>query len=224
MISLTGPGTKGILLLFVVMTVLSCSEEEIVYPSVPSDTEPDKILLKAGEFETKAAQYKADYGTLVVPENRNKAESRLIELPVIRIHSSGNGPAEPIFYLAGGPGSSNMDFMPADYMLSNHDFVMVGYRGVDLDGYTMMEVIEDMEAARISLDYDRINLFSGIYGTRVAFIYGLKHPDIISRSVMIAVNPPGRFVWEPETVDSQLEHYADLWSKEPEMSHALLIF
>lgn len=263
MISLTKPGTKSIAFLFGIMTMLGCSDEEIIYPSVPSDTDPDQIVLETGEFETNSSKYKASYGTLLVPENRNKAGSRLIELPVIRIYSSGNGHAEPIFYLAGGPGSSNMDFMPADYMLSNHDFVMVGYRGVDgssvldcpevqkaikgdgdvlneenlknlgnawtncatrlkeegvdLDGYTIMEVIEDMEAARIALGYDRINLLSGSYGTRVAYIYALKYHDIINRSVMMAVNPPGRFVWEPAIVDSQLKYYADLWAKDPEM-------
>ncbi len=34
---------------------------------------------------------------------------------------------------------------------------------------------------------------------------------------MMAVNPPGHFVWEPAATDSQLKYYADLLAKDPEM-------
>jgi pimeloyl-ACP methyl ester carboxylesterase len=247
-----------------IATLLGCASRKITFPAAPLDKKANSLVLKAGKFETASNKYKADFGTLVVPENRDKAGSRLIELPVIRIHASGSNPTEPIFYLEGGPGQSNTRFMPPDYLLSNHDFVQVGYRGadgsmvldcpevqkavkgndevlsekalkkvgeafvscfsrlkevgVDLDSYTMMEVIEDLEAARVALGYKRIHLLSASYGTRLAYIYGLKHPDSIYRSAMIGVNPPGHFVWEPETLDAQLKYYADLWAKDPKMS------
>jgi len=35
---------------------------------------------------------------------------------------------------------------------------------------------------------------------------------------MISVNPPGRFVWEPQMIDAQLKHYAALWAKDSAMS------
>jgi pimeloyl-ACP methyl ester carboxylesterase len=94
----------------------------------------------------------------------------------------------------------------------------LGAQGIDLDGYTMLEVIEDNESVRKALGYDRMNLLSGSYGTRVAYLYGLKHPESISRSAMIAVNPPGHFVWEPQTIDTQLKDYSQLWSKDSTMS------
>jgi pimeloyl-ACP methyl ester carboxylesterase len=90
-------------------------------------------------------------------------------------------------------------------------------QGVDLDGYTMLEVIEDNEAARKALGYERIDLLSGSYGTRVAYLYGLKHPGSIRRSAMVCVNPPGRCVWEPEMIDRQLKHYSVLWSQDSVM-------
>ena len=90
--------------------------------------------------------------------------------------------------------------------------------GIDLDGYTMIECIEDIEAVRNALGYERINLISGSYGTRVAYLYGLKHPEHIRRSAMICVNPPGGFTWEPETIDRQLRRYSDLWSQDSVMS------
>ena len=87
-------------------------------------------------------------------------------------------------------------------------------RGVDLDGYTMLETIEDNESVRKVLGYERIHLLSASYGTRIAYLYGLKHPERIFRSAMISVNPPGHFVWEPQVIDSQLRYYAALWSKD----------
>ena len=87
--------------------------------------------------------------------------------------------------------------------------------GVDLDGYTLPEVIEDMEAARAGLGYERINLLSGSYGTRVAMFYASLYPKSTNRSVMVAVNPPGHFVWEPDVIDAMIAYDADLCAGDP---------
>jgi pimeloyl-ACP methyl ester carboxylesterase len=86
--------------------------------------------------------------------------------------------------------------------------------GVDLAGYTLAQRIDDLEAARVALGYDRINLISQSVGTRTAMIYSWRYPQSIDRSVMIAVNPPGHFVWDPETTDEQIQHYADLCAED----------
>ena len=82
--------------------------------------------------------------------------------------------------------------------------------GIDLAGYTIPEVVADFEAVRETLGYGRINLLSESYGTRIAQIYAQMVPDSIHRSVMIGVNPPGHFIWEPEIVDAQLAQYGAL--------------
>ena len=193
----------------------------------------------------------------MVPENRSNPAARLIALPVKRIRSGSSHPAEPIFYLGGGPGISNMGFKPPAWLLAEHDIVLVGYRGVDgtpkldcpevskavmgvggdllspasldgmgkamgacaarlqrqgvdLAGYTIPEVVEDMESARTALGYTRIDLLSESYGTRVAQIYADMHPASLLRSAMIGVNPPGHFYWEPAVVDAQVAYYASI--------------
>jgi pimeloyl-ACP methyl ester carboxylesterase len=90
--------------------------------------------------------------------------------------------------------------------------------GIDLDGYTMLEVIDDNESVCKALGYERINLLSSSYGTRVAYLYGLKYPKKIFRSAMIGVNPPGRFVWEPAKIDELLRRFSVLWSQDTVMS------
>ena len=87
-------------------------------------------------------------------------------------------------------------------------------QGVDTDGYTVAEVVDDMEAARTGLDYEHINLLSASYGTNVARIYAYMYPESIFRSAMIAVDAPGATVQEPQVVDEQLEYYADLCAQD----------
>ena len=90
--------------------------------------------------------------------------------------------------------------------------------GIDTDGYTLTEVVEDLEDARVALGYSKIHLLSQSYGTRLAMIYSWMYPDSIERSAMISVNPPGHFVWSAERIDEQLRYYADLCRQDPECS------
>ena len=98
---------------------------------LPPGASPGLAERTSGSYETKTATYRTDEAILVVHENRNDPASRLIALPIKRIHSSAQQPAEPIFHLTGGPGASNMDFAPSDGLLARHDVVLVGFRGVD---------------------------------------------------------------------------------------------
>lgn len=74
-------------------------------------------------------------------------------------------------------------------------------------------MIGDLEAARQALGYEQINLISYSYDTRVAQLYTNQYSDHIHRSIMVSVNPPGRFFWEPEMIDAQIEHYAQLYAQ-----------
>ncbi len=209
-------------------------------------------------------KYESHNGVVVVPENRSKPDSRLIEIPFIQIHATGDSVAEPLFFLNEGPGNPNIDsYRFVNDLIYNHDIVLVGYRGVDgsvvlncpevdeffnnlpgdlteqatldsmaaaysrcasrvlgegidTDGYTMKEVIQDFEDTRLALGYNRINLLSASYGTRLAMIYAWVYPESIHRSAMISVNPPGRFEWRPEVMDEQIRYYSDLYKTDQE--------
>lgn len=231
-------------------------------PSLPTTlTKPHTLPLKRSTIKIEGQPVAVERGMLRVPENRSKAEARAIEIPIVRYRSRSDRPADPIFWLDGGPGMSNLSFKPPLKLLDNHDVVLVGYRGadgssilkcpeiaralkgvggdvlnaasranlqravaraaqnlsasgVDLEGYTIPEVVGDLETAREALGYDRVNLLSGSYGTRVAQIYAYLHPDQITRSIMIGVNPPGHFVWTPDAVDAKLADFAAVWSRD----------
>jgi pimeloyl-ACP methyl ester carboxylesterase len=90
--------------------------------------------------------------------------------------------------------------------------------GVDLAGYSVPQRVDDLEAARVALGYDRIDLVSESAGTRTAMIYAWRYPESVQRSVMIGVNPPGHFVWDEKTFDEQIERYAELCSHDESCS------
>jgi len=255
----------AVICLPLVLFLFGCGSKNIEYPAPSAKAEDGNFVSKRCAFKFGGKNYPAEYGTITVKENRSNPSSRLIHLPVIRIHARSQNTNEPLFGLAGGPGQSNMLWSPIDSLLYDHDFVMLGYRGVDgpvvldcpeinevmkeggddllsnqslkniakaweadvnrfksngvdINGYTIPETVEDMEAVRIALKYVKINLISESYGTRVAYIYGLMHPDKIFRSVMIGANPPGKFIWDPGIIDEQINYYSSLWAGDTIMS------
>ena len=76
--------------------------------SVPKGAHAGDLILDSCTYATENGGFEADCGTLVVPENRADPQSRLIALPVTRIHAKSDHPREPIFRLEAGPGITNM--------------------------------------------------------------------------------------------------------------------
>jgi pimeloyl-ACP methyl ester carboxylesterase len=247
------------------LMLAACGGAKQAPVTVPAGAQAgDLVGLEPCTYEANKVEYDADCGTLVVPDNRSDPDSLLIALPVIRVRATGDNPAEPIFYLSGGPGTSNLHFQNLEDVIETHDFVQVGYRGVDgsvvldcpeireavrkaramlsdealesytaagascakrlqaegvdLAGYNLTETIDDNEDTRVALGYERIDLLGGSYGTRPEMIYMWRHPDSLHRVVMLAVNPPGHFMWDAKVIDEQIEDYARLCAQDPECS------
>jgi uncharacterized membrane protein YdfJ with MMPL/SSD domain/pimeloyl-ACP methyl ester carboxylesterase len=86
--------------------------------------------------------------------------------------------------------------------------------GVDLAGYSIPAQVDDLEAARKALGYGPIDLVSESVGTRMAMIYAWRYPASIHRSVMIGVNPPGHFLWDPKQTDALIGRYSRLCAED----------
>lgn len=75
--------------------------------------------------------YVLEKGTIQVPENRDRPDSRTITLPFHRLRAASSS-SRPLFLFNGGPGSSNLSFSLVPRALwGTRDLVLVGYRGVD---------------------------------------------------------------------------------------------
>ena len=67
------------------------------------------LTLKPYVFEnSQKEKVDAEFGVLLVPENRQNPRSNLIELAFVRFKSTAKNPGAPIVYLAGGPGGSGI--------------------------------------------------------------------------------------------------------------------
>jgi pimeloyl-ACP methyl ester carboxylesterase len=119
--------------------------------SVPSGAHAGQVKLHSCNYATESGSYRADCGTLVVPESRQNAHSPLIALPVTRIRARSEHPGTPIFRLEGGPGLTNMKFKKASRFTDDHDVVLVGYRGVD--GSVRLDCPEVESALKHSTDF-----------------------------------------------------------------------
>ena len=119
--------------------------------SVPQGAHAGQLTMHPCTYSTEKGGYRADCGTLVVPEDRADPRSRLIALPVTRILARSSHPLAPIFHLNGGPGITNMTFPQASRLAAQHDVVMVGYRGVD--GSSVLNCPEVTAALQNSADY-----------------------------------------------------------------------
>src|SRR5215813_13532249 len=76
---------------------------------IVAQQEPGTLKIKPYTFENdKKEKVDAEFGTLLVPENRSNQQSNLIELAFVRFKSTAKNPGPPIVYLAGGPGGSGI--------------------------------------------------------------------------------------------------------------------
>jgi pimeloyl-ACP methyl ester carboxylesterase len=85
------------------LTVLICAV------TLSAQQKAGALKLKPYVFENdKKEKVDAEFGTLLVPENRSNPQSNLIELAFVRFKSTAKNPGAPIVYLAGGPGGSGI--------------------------------------------------------------------------------------------------------------------
>lgn len=232
--------------------------------NVYSQSKERFTLLKKEIIKIENHEYVLIRGELTVPEDRSKPDSRVLTIPVQIIKAAQASTAAPIFWLDGGPGASNIlsvekiaSASPSK-LLANHDFVCIGYRGVDgstvlqskkinkafkginhkmlsdeslnnvetkireyctnlkregvdINQYTILNVIDDIDDARNALGYTSINLLSASYGTRVALLYNYKFPTVVTRTLMIGACPPGYFLTRQEQAENTIHYYDSLY-------------
>ena len=225
------------------------------------DLEEALMNLDIGEFTAQESfvkinksKYRVKKGVIAVSETYEEGSEKIL-IPYVKFLSTSASQYDPIFYLGGGPGQSNMTYTPNPKYFENRDYVLIGFRGVDgnikldsqeiskaikgvnnnlfsnesfenliiatrvfqnrldseqidLNNYTILNVIKDLETARIIFGYTKINLRSSSYGTRVALLYKQIHPEVIHRSLMESFNPPGGFIWNPEIIENQLQQFS----------------
>ncbi len=73
----------------------------------------------------------------------------------------------------------------------------------DLTKYTTEAIVDDLDDVREFLGYEKINLWGGSYGTRVALAYLRQHPEHARAAVIKGVAPMGFAIGADFAVDTQ---------------------
>ncbi|MCP3675093.1 MAG: prolyl aminopeptidase [Gammaproteobacteria bacterium] len=130
---------------------------------------------------------------ILYPEIKPYAEHSLevSDIHNLYIEECGSPDGIPVVFIHGGPGGGcNSDhrrfFDPEKYRI-----ILFDQRGcgrstphASLVENTSQDLINDMEAIRVSLDVDRWMLFGGSWGSTLALLYSESFPDRVSAMVL----------------------------------------
>ncbi len=107
------------------------------------------------------------------------------------------GRGAPLVIVHGGPGASHDYFLPYLLPLARHnELVFIDERGsgrsqklVDPAGYTVENMVEDVEAVRQALSLGKITLLGHSYGGVLAQAYALKYQNNLTHLILCSTFP-----------------------------------
>lgn len=122
------------------------------------------------------------------------------------------GRGQPVVVLHGGPGADHSYMLPmSEQLIGERRFVFYDQRGSlrsrsPIENVSMPNHVEDLDALRVALGHERIDIISHSAGTLLAFEYLAKYPARVGNLVLVGALPHknGRTYFDAE--------YARLWA------------
>jgi proline iminopeptidase len=119
-------------------------------------------------------------------------EDGFVDLRGVMIYYVALGRGEPLLIVHGGPGASHDYFLPYLLPLARHNrLIFIDERGSgrsqkleDPSGYTVENMVEDVEAVRIALHLGKITLLGHSYGGALAQAYALKYQKNLTHLIL----------------------------------------
>jgi len=142
------------------------------------------------------------------------------------------GRGAPLMIVHGGPGASHDYFLPYLLPLARHNrLIFIDERGSgksqilqDPKGYTVENMVEDVEAVRQGLALGKISLLGHSYGGVLAQAYALKYQASLTHLILASTFPSAKqmndvFVRMKEKMDPLLREEIDKMEKEGLFGH-----
>ena len=127
----------------------------------------------------------------------------------LRIWYQALGEGVPIVMIPGGPGGNSDPFRQTHTLLRGHArVVLMDNRGRGLSGdpgtapgtFTLENDVRDVDAVRNALRADKIIVFGHSYGSMVAMMYALRHPDH-TLALITSAGVPGATAFQERNID-----------------------
>jgi pimeloyl-ACP methyl ester carboxylesterase len=107
---------------------------------------------------------------------------------VVMIDQRGTGRSRPLSCVElGSPATAYLPLYPSDAVARCRKALETES---DLTHYLTQDAVEDLDAVRAALGYEKIDLQGLSYGTTVALRYLATHPDRVRAAVLMGVAPP----------------------------------
>lgn len=121
-----------------------------------------------------------------------RIEEGYIDAKGVMIYYKVFGKGDPLFIVHGGPGASHDYFLPYILPLArNNKLIFIDERGSgrsekleDVKGYTVENMVEDVEQVRQSLNLGKVSLLGHSYGGVLAQAYALKYQENLSHLIL----------------------------------------
>jgi pimeloyl-ACP methyl ester carboxylesterase len=164
-----------------------------VVPAVATQARPDPLFLIAGgpgqgSIETFALQLGAFAG---IRRERD----------IVLVDQRGTGSSNRLTCAMPEEALETGDLPPAEMQALAEECLAELPAGVEF--YTTSVAVRDLDAVREALGYERVNLYGGSYGTRVAQHYARRYPDRTRSVVLDGLVPPGFPLVERIAIASQ---------------------
>lgn len=88
-------------------------------------------------------------------------------------------------------------------------------RGIDVAGYTPIEMADDVAELAAALGYERVNLMGHSYGTFLGLAILERHPELVARFVSIGTAGTGDMMKLPSELDASLRALSELVAEDP---------
>jgi proline iminopeptidase len=150
-------------------------------------------------------------------------EGEMVEVNGTRLWVETQGEGELLVLLPGGPAASHVVFHPHfDDLADQFKIVYYDYRGrgqsekpSDPATITFENDVADLEALRVALGADKINIYGFSYGGLVAQAYALKFPHAVKRLVLAnTLHSPEMWALNHQNINRELENqFPEIWEK-----------
>ena len=87
--------------------------------------------------------------------------------------------------------------------------------GADLDGYNTVESADDVDALRVALGAEKVQLVGASYGTHLGFAVLRRHGDRVGRCVFGGAEGPDHTFKLPSIVERHLRRFGELVGRDP---------
>ena len=153
-----------------------------VVPALSAAPKPDALFILAGGPGQAAAELIGPVLPLFEKEHR--------ERDIVFVDQRGTGKSSPLACEASEDAGLAERFSEGIDAPALHA-CLDGYRkaGIDVRQYLTPTAMDDLDAVRAALGYDRIDLWGASYGTRAALVYLRRHPEHVRVAVLDGVYP-----------------------------------